>query len=117
MACYLSQVMPDAPEPTIAAGIDDDRKLEELGYIPSFKREFSNLATVRPRFRWKLFVRNLKNTYRLALRSASWYSLHPVGQNPDPNKDTFQGLCSSVATTFNTPLLLGGPSSVCPETQ
>ncbi len=24
-----------------------------------------------------------------------------------------QGLCSSVATTFNTPLLLGGPATVC----
>lgn len=23
-----------------------------------------------------------------------------------------QGLCSSIATTFNTPLLLGGPASV-----
>jgi hypothetical protein len=25
---------------------DDDEKLESLGYVPSFKREFSNLATV-----------------------------------------------------------------------
>ncbi len=25
---------------------DDDRELEALGYKPSFKREFSNLATV-----------------------------------------------------------------------
>ena len=25
---------------------DDDRLLEEFGYVPSFKREFSNLATV-----------------------------------------------------------------------
>jgi hypothetical protein len=25
---------------------DDDKKLESLGYVPSFKREFSNLATV-----------------------------------------------------------------------
>ena len=38
--------MPAVPDPTITAGIDDDKKLEELGYIPSFKREFSNLATV-----------------------------------------------------------------------
>jgi len=30
---------------------------------------------------------------------------------------TSQGLCSSVATTFNTPLLLGGPSSVRQQTQ
>lgn len=26
---------------------------------------------------------------------------------------TCRGLCSSIATTFNTPLLVGGPSSVC----
>jgi hypothetical protein len=26
---------------------DDDKRLESLGYTPSFKREFSNLATVR----------------------------------------------------------------------
>jgi len=26
---------------------DDDRELVALGYKPSFKREFSNLATVR----------------------------------------------------------------------
>lgn len=29
---------------------DDDRNLEALGYVPSFKREFSNLATVRLNF-------------------------------------------------------------------
>lgn len=54
---------------------DDDKKLESLGYVPSFKREFSNLATISFAF-------------------------------------SIMGLCSSVATTFNTPLLLGGPSSV-----
>jgi hypothetical protein len=27
--------------------VSDDKKLESLGYVPSFKREFSNLATVR----------------------------------------------------------------------
>lgn len=26
--------------------IDDDKELEAMGYVPSFKREFSNLATV-----------------------------------------------------------------------
>ena len=26
---------------------DDDNKLLEIGYVPSFKREFSNIATVR----------------------------------------------------------------------
>ena len=25
---------------------EDDRELEALGYVPSFKREFTNLATV-----------------------------------------------------------------------
>ncbi|KAI0255535.1 APC amino acid permease [Lactifluus subvellereus] len=53
---------------------EDDKKLESLGYVPSFKREFSNLATISFAF-------------------------------------SIMGLCSSVATTFNTPLLLGGPSS------
>lgn len=28
---------------------DDDKVLEQIGYVPSFKREFSNLATVRCR--------------------------------------------------------------------
>ena len=41
--------MSAVPDQAVAAGIDDDRKLEELGYVPSFKREFSNLATVRRR--------------------------------------------------------------------
>jgi len=39
--------MSAVPDQAVAVGIDDDRKLEELGYVPSFKREFSNLATVR----------------------------------------------------------------------
>ncbi|THH06582.1 hypothetical protein EW145_g3989 [Phellinidium pouzarii] len=54
---------------------EDDRELEALGYVPSFKREFSNLATISFAF-------------------------------------SIMGLCSSIATTFNTPLLTGGPSSV-----
>ncbi|KAI0339091.1 amino acid permease [Trametopsis cervina] len=55
--------------------LDDDRVLEEIGYVPSFKREFSNLATISFAF-------------------------------------SIMGLCSSIATTFNTPLLVGGPASV-----
>ncbi|KAF8654784.1 hypothetical protein AX16_003439 [Volvariella volvacea WC 439] len=54
---------------------DDDRELVALGYKPSFKREFSNLATISFAF-------------------------------------SIMGLCSSIATTFDTPLLLGGPASV-----
>ncbi|KAI0944606.1 hypothetical protein AcW1_002275 [Taiwanofungus camphoratus] len=54
---------------------DDDRLLEQIGYVPSFRREFSNLATISFAF-------------------------------------SIMGLCSCVATTFNTPLLLGGPASV-----
>ncbi|KAA1478995.1 APC amino acid permease, partial [Dentipellis sp. KUC8613] len=60
---------------SIVLDLDDDRNLEALGYVPSFKREFSNLATISFAF-------------------------------------SIMGLCSSVATTFNTPLTLGGPSSV-----
>ncbi|KAF9447455.1 APC amino acid permease [Macrolepiota fuliginosa MF-IS2] len=54
---------------------DDDKELVALGYKPSFKREFSNLATISFAF-------------------------------------SIMGLCSSIATTFNTPLLLGGPATV-----
>ncbi|KAJ8690296.1 polyamine transporter tpo5 [Pleurotus ostreatus] len=54
---------------------DDDRELEAMGYVPSFRREFSNLATISFAF-------------------------------------SIMGVCSSIATTFNTPLLHGGPSSV-----
>ncbi|KIM41772.1 hypothetical protein M413DRAFT_71244 [Hebeloma cylindrosporum] len=54
---------------------EDDRELVALGYKPSFKREFTNLATISFAF-------------------------------------SIMGLCSSIATTFNTPLLLGGPASV-----
>ncbi|KAG5728278.1 hypothetical protein E4T56_gene19118 [Termitomyces sp. T112] len=54
---------------------NDDKELVALGYKPSFKREFSNIATISFAF-------------------------------------SIMGLCSSVATTFNTPLLLGGPASV-----
>ena len=57
--CRLSQLMSAVPDRTVAVGIDDDRKLEELGYVPSFKREFSNLATVRRRFPENVPVRSL----------------------------------------------------------
>ena len=32
---------------TLAGSVEDDKLLRELGYVPSFRREFSNLATVR----------------------------------------------------------------------
>ncbi|KAH7925903.1 APC amino acid permease [Leucogyrophana mollusca] len=54
---------------------EDNKELEALGYVPSFRREFSNLATISFAF-------------------------------------SIMGVCSSVASTFNTPLLLGGPASV-----
>ena len=31
---------------SVASTDDDDKILEQIGYVPSFKREFSNLATV-----------------------------------------------------------------------
>ena len=78
VSCCLSQVMSAVPDQAVAVEIDDDRKLEELGYVPSFKREFSNLATVRCRFS-RAFPRPhlTKPVHRLALRSASWYFLRP----------------------------------------
>lgn len=38
--------MTDRDYDTSSLEDDDDKKLESLGYVPSFKREFSNLATV-----------------------------------------------------------------------
>ncbi|KDQ17003.1 hypothetical protein BOTBODRAFT_106374 [Botryobasidium botryosum FD-172 SS1] len=54
---------------------DDDDALKALGYQPTFKREFRNLATISFAF-------------------------------------SIMGVCSSIATTFDTPMFLGGPSSV-----
>ena len=34
---------------SVDSTLEDDRILQEIGYVPSFKREFSNLATVRVR--------------------------------------------------------------------
>ncbi|KAI0742861.1 APC amino acid permease [Daedaleopsis nitida] len=65
----------DARSVGTASSLDDDKKLLEFGYVPSFKREFSNVATISFAF-------------------------------------SIMGLCSSIATTFNTPLTLGGPASV-----
>ncbi|KAI0092332.1 APC amino acid permease [Irpex rosettiformis] len=66
----------DADGYSLSSTLDnDDRLLQDIGYKNSFKREFTNLATISFAF-------------------------------------SIMGLCSSVATTFNTPLLIGGPSSV-----
>lgn len=59
---------------------DDDRELEALGYVPSFKREFSNLATVRlcffarkERQGVKIYAGGISADLRLVLHSVSWY--------------------------------------------
>ncbi|CUA67006.1 putative amino-acid permease C15C4,04c [Schizosaccharomyces pombe 972h-] [Rhizoctonia solani] len=54
---------------------NDDAELIAMGYKPSFKREFTNIATISFAF-------------------------------------SIMGMCSSISTTFNTPLTLGGPASV-----
>ena len=73
---------------------EDDAQLAAHGYVSSFKREFSNLATIS--FAFAIMVRKIMD----------WIS---TGTTP---MFYFQGMCSSIATTFNTPLLLGGPASV-----
>ncbi|KAG6861811.1 hypothetical protein C0995_011692 [Termitomyces sp. Mi166 len=65
----------EIPTHSLSSSDADDEELVALGYKPSFKREFSNVATISFAF-------------------------------------SIMGLCSSIATTFNTPLLLGGPASV-----
>ena len=102
--------MPDYEHGATDYKDEDDKKLEALGYVPSFKREFSNLATVcaphltllSPSFLWARPLRSV-------LPSASWYVRRLTVLKYSLGT---KGLCSSVATTFNTPLLLGGPSSV-----
>jgi succinate dehydrogenase/fumarate reductase cytochrome b subunit len=60
---------------------DDDRELVALGYKPSFKREFTNLATVRlssiPACLYGLI--NCVDIYRSVLPLVSWYSGESLG--------------------------------------
>ena len=58
------------------SGNNDDRELRALGYKPSFKREFTNLATVSlPKYSRGLW-RSLDDFFpRLALRLVSWYEI------------------------------------------
>ena len=54
MSYSLSKKEPAPETRSVASGsdnsTDDDNKLLEIGYVPSFKREFSNIATVRTPF-------------------------------------------------------------------
>jgi hypothetical protein len=52
---------------------EDDKKLQELGYVPSFKREFTNLATVSVTSAYLSFCNNTDiRNFRLASPSVSW---------------------------------------------
>ena len=66
--------MPDHEHGATDYKDEDDKKLEALGYVPSFKREFSNLATVCPHHP-TLFrsVSYALRPLRSALLSALWY--------------------------------------------
>ncbi|KAJ1306034.1 hypothetical protein OPQ81_010747 [Rhizoctonia solani] len=65
----------DVDIPAGESANNDDAQLIAMGYKPSFKREFTNIATISFAF-------------------------------------SIMGMCSSISTTFNTPLTLGGPASV-----
>ena len=97
MSYTLSKKEPTAETRSVASGsdnsADDDNKLLEIGYVPSFKREFSNIATV-----CACIYRTCDSITDVRPQISFAFSI--------------MGLCSSVATTFNTPLLVGGPSSV-----
>jgi hypothetical protein len=105
--------MPDNEFGTTDYKDEDDKKLEAMGYVPSFKREFSNLATVcAPHSILSLFlIMCIVPSDQLCLQHPGTYyvSRRTQSQRTDLGR---KGLCSSVAMTFNTPLLLGGPSSV-----
>jgi hypothetical protein len=103
---------------------DDDKELEALGYVPSFKREFSNLATVSPFRHTSLFPLHIIYLRSLMTGSENTqisfaFSIMCVRESysylcrvTPISCRSRRGLCSSIATTFNTPLLVGGPSSV-----
>ena len=85
--------MSAVPDQAVAVEIDDDKKLEELGYIPSFKREFSDLATASRLSKGFLLPTSdepRRNPPRLALHLASWYSLRTEAQKNKP----LIGLCA-----------------------
>jgi hypothetical protein len=64
--------MPDTDATTLNSSIDDDDKeLVALGYVPSFKREFSNLATVSTVLSVAVWL--VDAGFRSASPLASWY--------------------------------------------
>ena len=84
----------------------DDKELESLGYVPSFKREFSNLATVY--FPFTIFVWATLIWCRLALPSASW-CVHPCLRRDDSLIDHLIGSLLIRRHYVQYPAALGGP--------
>lgn len=85
-----------------AESVRDEEELAALGYRSEFKREFTNLGTIS-------FAFSIMYVFRQ----------HPLDRdilsslNPNLPLPAYpRGLCSSVSTTFDTPMLLGGPASV-----
>lgn len=92
---------------------DDDRELEAMGYVPSFKREFTNLATV------STLAQRSALMLLMTMLLLDQFCIQYYGECIRHGRvfctsltEIIKGLCSSIATTFNTPLLLGGPASV-----
>lgn len=57
----------------IESADEDDKELLAMGYKPSFKREFTNLATVRGDLVSLEVVRPITMLHRSALHSVSWF--------------------------------------------
>lgn len=86
----LDELDNDSSSDTLNA---DDKVLHDMGYKPSFRREFTNLSTV-------------------SVPESDTYEAHSHMVLKISFAFSIMGLCSSVAVTFNTPLLIGGPASV-----
>ena len=65
----------DAREKPFHSANDDDRELLAFGYKPSFKREFTNLATVSLSVFADIRPIDDPSPSRLVLRLVSWYEI------------------------------------------
>jgi len=101
--------MTDREYGTYSLGDDDDKKLESLGYVPSFKREFSNLATVcdsLSNFISQSYRQSLHG--RLALRLASWH-VFPFHSRAYSNAILTIGSLLIRRNYIQYPVAFGGP--------
>ena len=93
---------------------EDNHELIALGYKPSFKREFTNLPVVRllvSSIFFKYLCKRFLDQFRIQHNGMS-FPCQSDRKNYVDMYNCFQGVGPAIAMTFNTPLTLGGPTSV-----